>query len=97
MNHLVLPYHADAIRIFERVRHLPFAVLLHSADRRSPGPHYDIVAADPLRVITYDDAVLRVGSVAECRFNSFDALRRAHLDRTWMRGASSRRRSRVAR
>ena len=43
-----IPYPADTIGLFERVAHLPWAVLLDSCHPHYPEARYDIVAAGAL-------------------------------------------------
>ncbi len=64
MNRIPLPYCADALSLFERLRDSPQPVLLHSSDRTSPSGRYDVMAADPVRSIVYRDGTLRVGDVS---------------------------------
>ena len=42
-----LPYHADCTQLFEKVRELPWPVLLDSAGTEGENGRYDIIAADP--------------------------------------------------
>ena len=56
--------------LFERLRDPPRPVLLHSSDRA----RYDVMAADPLRLVVYQDGVLKVGSASTRTDRPFDAL-----------------------
>jgi para-aminobenzoate synthetase component 1 len=81
MNRLDLPYHADVLALFERLRSLPNAALLHSSDRQSPRGRYDIMAADPVRTVTYDKGVLRIGNERISTLKPLDVLRRRFTTR----------------
>ena len=76
MKRLTLPYHADTPALFERLRALPHAALLHSSDRRAATGRYDIMTADPLRSVSYDEGVLSIGGERTVTLQPFDVLRR---------------------
>jgi len=75
MNHRNLPYHADTLALFARLRALPHAALLHSSDRRTATGRYDIMTADPLRCVSYDQGVLSIGAKRTATKQPFAALR----------------------
>lgn len=74
MNRIPLPYCADALSLFERLRDLPQPVLLHSSDRTSPSGRYDVMAAEPVRSIVYRDGTLRVGDASIATGRPLDEL-----------------------
>ncbi len=75
MNRVALPYHADSVALFERLRDLPQAVFLHGSDRGSPAARYDIMAAEPVREVVYENDVLRVGNASIATSSPFETLR----------------------
>jgi para-aminobenzoate synthetase component I len=56
---------------------MPLAVLLHSGKGGRTTGRYDIMAADPIRRIVYDDGTLCIGSLRMPTSQPFDALRDA--------------------
>jgi len=74
MIRVPLPYCVDALALFERLRDLPQPVLLHSGDRTSAAGRYDVMAADPIRPVVYQDGELRVGCASTRTEAPFDAL-----------------------
>ena len=49
-----LPYHADPLERFARLRHREGAVLLDSGRPEGPGGRYDILASDPIAILEVD-------------------------------------------
>ena len=49
-----LPYHADPLTRFERLRQRPHAVLLDSGFPAAPGGRYDIISSDPVAWLEID-------------------------------------------
>lgn len=62
-----LPYHADPLERFSRLRHREGAVLLDSGRPEGPGGRYDIMSCDPL-------AVLEVDTQGQVRCNNASSL-----------------------
>ncbi len=82
MNHLPLPYCVDAPTLFERLCELPHPVLLHSSNRETIRGRYDIVTADPARLVKYKDGVLSVGTQQITTRTPLDALRKYFTPRS---------------
>ena len=47
-----LPYHADTAKLFARISHQPWAILLDSGQPHSQYGRYDILVADPFMTIS---------------------------------------------
>ena len=77
MNRIPLPYCADSLSLFERLRDLPQPVLLHSSDRTSEAARYDVMAAEPTRSVVYQAGTLRVGNTSTETNRPFDELERS--------------------
>ena len=48
----ILPYHADTAKLFARISHQPWAILLDSGQPHSQYGRYDILVADPFMTIS---------------------------------------------
>ncbi|MCH1919746.1 aminodeoxychorismate synthase component I [Shewanella sp. A3A] len=65
---LSLPWQFDTVNVFSVLRHLPYAVLLDSADANHPDARFDIIAAEPLAKLS---TTTKDGSNL-CRLQHFD-------------------------
>ncbi len=54
--------HTDPIRAFAKIHHLPYALLLDSADRRHPDARYSYILCNPLETIEAKDDEIMVSS-----------------------------------
>lgn len=87
MGRSALPYIQDPLPLLAALRPLGGAVLLHSTDRAHPDARFDVLAAAPLRYLTYQDGQTRVHSAGTAHPSSeapLDLLERwlaqAHAD-----------------
>ena len=69
-----LEYPTDSVAMFERVRDLPWPVLLESSKDYLPWARYDIITADPITRIASDGARTKIESAAATRYSDLDPL-----------------------
>ncbi|MDO0947162.1 aminodeoxychorismate synthase component I [Chromohalobacter israelensis] len=75
-----LPYHADPLTRFERLRQRPHAVLLDSGFPAAPGGRYDIISSDPVAWLEVDRHGRAISNVKDLPDAPLDA-QRALLER----------------
>lgn len=69
-----IAYPSDSASLFERIRDLPWSVMLESSRSYLPDARYDILAADPVLRVMSDGPRTRIESSGKTKFSSLDPL-----------------------